>query len=238
MAQQQQGRRTSTSTQIRNFYSDLSYLNMKFYNTNLSFQFSPLMNTDGMGRRTFDTKNAQTTTINYENAYALLDACNGIIDGKVTETTLIIPCSGDATLTLHHGIGATGTPESTLTISKGGISIPFKFKTQEQIVVENGVSQTRIIHSGVGAFAKTIDGYLTGINADRHLDKLTEEFAALQNQQAQPQGQGGGYRGPRQGGGQAYNNGNGYRKQYPPRQQQSNWQPPQQQNMSSYQLPN
>lgn len=242
MAQQPNQRRTSTSTQIRNMYSDTSYLNIKFYNTNLSFQFSPLMSTDNMGRANFDTKNAQMTTVNYENAYAIYKVCSDILAGKISETTLVIPCSGDASLTLHHGIGSDGRPESVFTIAKTGISIPFKFKIQEQIVVENGVSQTRIIHSGLGAFAKTVEGYLTGINADRHLDKLTEEYAALQNQQQNGQApqQGGGYRGPRQGG-QPYNN--GYKKQYPPRQpqqpyNQQQWQQPNQQNMSNYQLPN
>ena len=36
--------KTATSTQIRNFYSDgLSYMNVKFFNTNLSFNLYPFI---------------------------------------------------------------------------------------------------------------------------------------------------------------------------------------------------
>ena len=35
---------------------------------------------------------------------------------------------------------------------------------------------------------KTVEGYLTGINADRHLDKLTEDYAKLKEGQSGQQG--------------------------------------------------
>ena len=75
--------RTQTSTQIRNFYSEgMSYLNMKFYNTNLSFQFYPFTGKDQNGRSTYDTKNGETTTVNFEGAFTLWKAAKDIIDGK------------------------------------------------------------------------------------------------------------------------------------------------------------
>ena len=44
---------------------------------------------------------------------------------------------------------------------------------------------TKYLDSGLGAFVKTIEGYLTGINADRHLNKLTDDFIKIQNQKQQ-----------------------------------------------------
>jgi hypothetical protein len=73
-----------------------------------------------------------------------------------------------------------------LTIEKNNQSISFKFKTQQIQVQEHGQIVTRVIQSGLGAFAKTVEGYLTGIGADLHLSKLLDDFENSQdeNQQA------------------------------------------------------
>lgn len=237
--------RTSTSTQIRNLYSDeMCYLNISFFNANLSLRFYPFLNKDSVGRSTYDLKNGQNTTVNFEGAFALYQTAKDIIDGKVQEVNLQIPCAGGANLQFDRRMEQNGQMETYLTIMKNNVTIAFRFPVIFVQVKENGKNVTKTVESGLGAFMKTVEGYLTGINADRHLDKLTEEYAKLQNGQGgQPQNN------FRQGGGQQQNwqkrpyNGGGYKKSYGGGQQRNGgnggWQgSPNQQNMSSYNIPN
>lgn len=179
---------TSTSTQIRNLYSDgISCMNIKFYNTSLGFQLYPFTGKDSNGRSTYDTKNGQQTTVSYDGAFALYQMCNQIIDGKVQEGIITVPCMG-ATITLERKLGLNG-PETVFSLTKNNVTIPFKFSVISQQIKENGNVTTKQIESGVGAFMKTVEGYLTGVNADRHLDKLTEEYAKLNGEQQNEQPQ-------------------------------------------------
>ncbi len=235
--------RTQTSTQIRNMYCDgVSYLNISFYNTNLSFRFYPFLGRDNVGKTTYDLKNGQNTTVNFEGAFALYQAAKDIIEGKSKESLLTIPCAAGATLTLERKAGQNGQMETILAINKNNQFIPFVFQTAtQQVKDDHGKVETKVIETGVGVLLKTIEGYLTGINADRHLDKLTEEYAKLQ--QGQQGGyQNGGYRGQGQ---QPYKKTyqGGYKKPYQGGGQQNNWgrnqgAPQNRQNMSDYQLPN
>ena len=181
--------RTSTSTQIRNMYSDgMSCLNIKFYNTNLSLQLYPFSGKDQSGRSSYDNKNGVMTTVNFEGAFALYQASKDILDGKVQQTQITIPCNG-ASISLERKLGMNGQMDTVFSITKNNATIPFKFNTLQQQVNNNGQIQSYTMEVGLGTFMKTIEGYLTGINADRHLDKLTEEYAKLQenngNQQQQ-----------------------------------------------------
>ena len=206
MPNNNQKQQTSTSTQIRNFYSDgMSYLNTSFFNTNFSFKFYPFISKDG-GRSVYDLKNGLSTTVNFEGAYALYNAAKDIIDGKINELNLPIPCAAGAILTLERKLGQNGIMETIFSISKNNIIVPFRFPTVSYQVKENGQVITKTIESGLGAFMKTVEGYLTGINSDRHLDKLTDDFAKLQgNNGQQPQQNQQPY---------GNNGGNGYRKNY------------------------
>lgn len=242
---QNQNGRTSTSTQIRNFYSEgISYLNIKFFNTNLSFQFTPFVSKDATGRSTYDQQKSLMTTVNFDGAFALYNVANDIIQGKtIQEVLLTIPCAGGATLVIDRKLGQNGQMETYFVISKNNNSIPFKFNTSQVQIKENGQMITKTIETGLGAFVKTIDGYLVGINADRHLDKLTEDFIKSK------EGQGGntfqtgtGYsnRNNNQGGfKKSWNNNrkpynNNYNNNSP---QQNTWETkPNQQNMSSYNI--
>lgn len=239
--------RTQTSTQIRNLYSDgISYMNIKFYNTNLSFCLYPFLEKDNVGMSKYDLKNGQQTTVNFEGAYTLYQAAKDIVDGKVQELNQVIPCYG-ATIILERKPNTTGVMETIFSINKNNITIPFKFQTVERQVKNSaGQTLTEIIESGLGAFMETLKGYLNGINADRHLDKLTEDFAKTQ-QNNQQQGnfnnsnnnyRNNGYKKP-------FNNGGGYKKPYnggynQQGGQQSGWNnnPPKQQDMSSYNIQN
>lgn len=202
-----QRQQTNTSTQIRNFYSDgMSYMNVSFFNTNLSFKFHPFIRKTPNGRDEYDLKNGINTTVNFEGAYALYEAAINIIDGKLNEINLPIPCAAGAILTLERKIGQDGNMETIFSISKNNMIIPFRFKTIRYQVKENGQVVTKTIECGLGSFAKTIEGYLTGINADRHLDKLTDDFAKAQQNGGNQQGyQNNDYK-------KNYNN--GYRKPY------------------------
>lgn len=246
----QENNKTATSTQIRNLYSDgMSYLNISFFNTNLAFRFYPFSGKDQNGRSSYDLKAGQNTTVNFEGAYALYQVSKDIIDGKVNSTNLPIPCAGGASLTLERKLSQDGKMETLFTINKNGISIPFKFQTINQQVNENGSIITRTIESGLGAFMKTIEGYLNGINADRHLDKLTDDYIASQNNadtnssNTKPNNQysnsnGNNYRNNNNGYRKPYNNGNGNYNKRPYNNYQNNQYPQKQQNLSDYNIPN
>lgn len=177
---QQNNQKPSTSTQIRTMYSDgMSSMNIKFYNTSLSFNLYPFVGQDQNGIPRYDTKNGQQTTVNFEGAYALYRVANDIIQNKVQQTSVSVPCNG-AILLLERKLGMGGKMETVFSISKNNVTIPFKFKTIPQNINTNGQIQTQEIEVGLGAFAKTIEGYLTGINAERHLNKLTDDYAKLQ----------------------------------------------------------
>lgn len=172
---QQQQQKPATTTQIRNMYAEgMSYLNMRFFNTNLAFSFYPFVNNNGRG--SYDLKHGQSTTVNFEGAFALYSVAHEIIDDKVQEINVQIPCASGATLTLERKLGLSGNMETLFTINKNNITIPFKFNTITHQAKENGMLVTKTIEVGLGAFMKTIEGYLNGINADRHLDKLTDDY--------------------------------------------------------------
>ena len=174
--------RTTTSTQIRNMYSPgNSYINIKFFNTDLSFKFHPYIQNEVNGRSQYDDNNAQITTVNYEDAFLLYTTARDILDGKLIEGSVKIPCN-NATLTLERKLN-NGKPETVFSIDKNNITIPFIFKVCERKVKSNGQTiMTTWVEAGLGAFMKTLEGYLTGINAERHLNKLTDDFVNAQNQ--------------------------------------------------------
>lgn len=266
MAENNNQGRTSTSTQIRNMYSEgISYMNIKFFNTNISFQFAPFVSKDATGRSTYDQQKALMTTANFDGAFALFKTASDIINGKEAAqgALLNVPCGSGAAIILERKMGQSGQMETYIIISKNNANIPFRFNTHQIQIKENGQMVTKVIESGLGTFVKTLEGYLTGINADRHLDKLTDDFIKSKEGQPAAGGNGGnsnsfqtgsGYQKPWQNNGgyqkkpwQGNNNG-GYKKPWQnnnnngggqPPQQQNSWESkqPNQQNMSTYQIP-
>lgn len=168
-----------TTTLIRTIYSDqLSYIVVKFCNTSISFQFVPFVRKDETGKNVYDAQRAQTTTLNWDSAYALMKFGQDIINNSVTEGNIQIN-GNNSLITLEHKIDPmTNQPLTTISLSKNNSVIPFKFVNQ-QVSVKNsttGQFQTSFIPAGLGAFTKMIEGYLTGINAERHLNKLTDDY--------------------------------------------------------------
>ena len=180
MSDNKYNNKLAVSTQVRNFYSEgISYMNVKFFNTNLSFQFFRLESRTNEGRSVF-SKQGLMTSVNFEYAYALYQVAMDIINNKVQEVNVVIPCAQDATLSLERK-KVNNSYVTALTINKNNDSIPFIFKTVNQQTFENGAFVDKQIEAGLGALAKTIEGYLQGINASRHLDKLTEEYVKSLN---------------------------------------------------------
>jgi len=150
-------------------------MNTKFYNTSFAIALYPFLNKDENGRSNFDNKNGVATTISYEGASALSQVCGKILEGSVNEVSIGIPCF-NATMLLERKLNAAGQLQTTLIITKNNITVTFPFMTMPIQVTENGVPVTKTIEAALGAFKSTLDGYLGGINADRHLDKFTEDY--------------------------------------------------------------
>lgn len=235
------GNKTTTSTQIRNFYSEgVSYLNVSFFNTKLCFKFYPFIGKENNLSK-YDMKNGQSTSVDYEGAAALYQILKDIDEGKIKECNIDnIPCTPGATLKINRSFNEHGVLKTVFSINKNNVEIPYVFNIMMYNVNENGQMVSKIIETGVKALQKTIDGYLTGINADRHLDKLTDDFIKAQENNggnSNPNNYSGGNNGNyknnyRNNYKKPYNNNNGNR----PYNGNSNWEPAKQQNLSSYQL--
>jgi hypothetical protein len=165
------------STYIRTLYSkEYSALMMSFYNYNLSFNFMPYVGKDHRGQDYYESKLHQSTSVNYEAAAFLYISAMAIIDGNQEYVEAVLQCNNKASLTFRHRTDIDNQIETYLIIEKNNATIPFRFPTRECRIRKDGKVVTKIIPSGLGVFAMVIDGYLTGIGANLHLRKLTEEM--------------------------------------------------------------
>lgn len=229
------------STQIRTFYSEgLSCLTVKFYNMNLSFQFYPFAGKNQNGRSTYDTKNGETTTVDFASAYALFQASKDIIENKIQTINLSVPCGMNANLLFERKMN-NNQFETSLTIQKNGKIIPFKFNSIQSQVTENGQQKTIQIESALGSFNKTIEGYLVGINSREHLNKLTSEYRKLQENSSNNQNNNNQYQRPNYQKNNNYNKNNNYQKKPFNNYQNNNYQKNnqyEQKTFSEYQIQN
>jgi hypothetical protein len=165
-----------------------------FFKTNLSLRLIPFVSKDAKGHDRYDYKNGLTTTVNYEGAAALYIVSKWIFNDEIKsrEITLTIPSTSGATLTLDrrpHAINGQGEQmETFLSIAKNNVTLRFKFEKHQAKVEENGQMVVKCIESGLGAFAKTVERYLSGTGADRHLSKLPENFNELDDMKRQSSG--------------------------------------------------
>jgi len=171
------------STQIRNFYNDgHSYMNVRYYNTNLSFQIFPYAGNDENNKPIYDMKSSLTTTVGFENAFAMYKTCQDIIEERIQEVSLTVPCMAGASILFERKLSQSNIYETTISIKKNDKVVTFKFATTTEQVKENGVPSTKLIESGIGAFMMTLAGYLVSINAGHHLDKVMAEYERKQNE--------------------------------------------------------
>jgi len=131
--------------------------------------------------------------LSVEDAYTLYAFCKGILDKKITEGELSIK-SFNGSVMLVQRVQVEGVYETLITASETDHSVKFLFATREFKKKENGNEVTERIDSQLGAFVKTIEGYLTGINSERHLNKFTDDYvASLPQAERGQQGFGSGY---------------------------------------------
>jgi hypothetical protein len=180
------------------------------------------------------------TTVNWESAGALYKTAEDIIYGRINEVLLVIPCT-EASLVFERRPGQNGQMETLLIIQKNNETIPFRFKATSYQTRENGQNTNKTVEHGLIAFAMTLNGYLTGINADRHLNKMTDDYIKSLGDKSQPQNfqTGSGYQKGNQGfkpkwqgGKKNYGGGGNY-------QGQQSWEnnQPQNQDFSNYSVP-
>ena len=208
-----------TSTHIRTLYSKgLSFLTIKFFNTSLSLSFVPHAGQDASGVDKYNNAKIIMTTINFDGAALLYETAGEVLNKMSPTDTMAVPvdCNGGVRILFERKLDINNQMSSWLTIEKNGEKIPFRFESKVIQMTKNGQLVNKTIEIGVAVLMKTIDGYLTGINADRHLNKLTEDYAKAQEaKQAEGGGapQAGGYQNKYQGGGGGgYQNGGGYQK--------------------------
>jgi hypothetical protein len=141
---------------------------------------------DNADRSHYDLKNGLTTTVNYEGAFYLYQTGMSILNDINSEKEIrgVLPCY-KATLIFEYKREQDNQMAVYLTIEKNNQSILFKFMTHPVQVMENGQMVTKVIQSGLGAFVKTVEGYLTGIGADLHLSKLPDNFENSQDENQQ-----------------------------------------------------
>ena len=99
----QKNNKQPTQTQIRTIYSnEMSYITTKFFNTSFSLQFYRFLSKDNVGRSTYDYKNSLTTTIDWNNAYALFQTISKVVDDDTKSYNLTIDCANEAKLIFEH----------------------------------------------------------------------------------------------------------------------------------------
>jgi hypothetical protein len=175
------------NTVLRNFYSpNYSFITVAYFNTHLSLRFyryTGKNNNNGFDQDIYDLKNGMTTTVNYEGASYLYQAAMSILKGMNSEKEIraVLPCN-KAALIFEYKSDQDNQMAAYLTIEKNNQSIPFKFKTQQVQIKEHGQTATKVIQSGLGAFAMTVEGYLINIGADLHLSKLPDNLENSQDE--------------------------------------------------------
>jgi len=178
-------KRPAVSTYIRTLYSDgISYLRINYFNLNLSLCFAPCVGKDHKGRSDYDFSKKLATTITYEDAALLYYIARSIVDGKNSQITMkaVIPSYKNAAIRFDYKPDQNNQMWAYLAIDKDNRTIPFVFSTQTVEVEEDNRLITKVIQSGLGAFGMILQGYLTGINADGHLTKLSEYFDEFQDE--------------------------------------------------------
>jgi hypothetical protein len=226
-------RGTRTETHIRTIYSDLSCVTIKFYNTSLSFNFIPFAGKDSRGINQYQKPQqpgqivGMTTTFTHANAVAMMSAIReNIIPAiaKDEDVAVTIPLANNTEIVLERRNDEFAQKRIFMTISRQGQSgpnnIPYKFEQTVLTITDTTGRNQKVFESGLLSIIYIIEGYLSGINSERHLNKLTEDFAKLQegngngNQTGQngQKNYGGGYNrgggGNYQGGGWKNNRGN------------------------------
>ena len=173
------------STFIRTLYDvGNSYLMMSFYKYNLSFRIGRWIEKNNSGYSRNDDSKPLVTSVNYEGASLLYQVAMSIVNGLNTdkEVKVEVQCNNNTNLTFEYKPDQNNQMVAYLTIDKNNQSITFKFMVHTYKTRKDGQVITNVTQSGLGVFAKVLDGYLAGIGADRHLIKLPDDADSPQGE--------------------------------------------------------
>lgn len=176
--------RQQTSTQVRTFFGDNVYLGTKLYNNMFSVSIHTCTGRDQNQKPLWDI--GILFSLRYEDTAALAEACKIVTENPMEpkEVHLVIPGNEKMFRFDCADNPATGFT-AVLSIAKGNQKSEFVFSYNEIDVskrMPDGSSQmVKVrIQSQLVAFLRTLNGYLEGINTDRHLDKMTDDYARMQ----------------------------------------------------------
>ena len=176
------------STFIRNLYGANSCLTFGFFNQNLSFRISQYNN--GRNRNNSFSQNDMgdgiTATVNYEGASYLYEVARSIVNDTNPENEKSARLErGETTIILEYKRAHNNRMVAYLVIEKNRQSISYEFVTRTCQDKNDGQLITKVVQSELGAFAKTIEGYLIGVGADRHLAKMPDGYENPQDEHQQ-----------------------------------------------------
>ena len=171
------------NTDIRIFYSSESSLKMSFFNANISFSFCRDFRKNNPGYSQYDSMKYLATTVNYAGAFFLYKTAMSIVNGTNYKNEVVAVLKrGNVALILEYKPNEHSHMVASLTIDNTKQAISYNFSPHSYQVKEDGRIITKILQSELGAFALTIRGYLTGVGADRHLEKLPADYENTQDE--------------------------------------------------------
>jgi len=150
---------------------------MSFYQADLTLSFRPYIGKDYRGLSNYCHKTFLSMAITYEGAALFFITAMRIIDGRDSDKQIqaMFTRVNGATLTFEYKPDENNQMTAYLVIDKNNLVIPFRFSTHTYQVKENGQMVTKIMQSGLIAFVKVLEGYLTGVGSDNHVNKLGDE---------------------------------------------------------------
>lgn len=151
------------NTYIRTLYSpEKASITFSFYKTNLALSFSPWMGPAKKKLTEYNPTQSLSTTISDDSAATLYHLAKNIVAGTIQDPIRCeIPCNKDAMIIFEYDPG-----QVYLTIEKNGSRVVFEFATQRYMQKKKGGVDVHVVQSGLIAFTKVLDAYLTAIRSD------------------------------------------------------------------------
>jgi len=174
----------SENTRIKTIPSPgFSCLMISLFRKYLTLNFVPWRETDHNGIDIYCRDVFRSTTLDLEGAASFYRIAKSIIDGSGSDkqVQIVLRCKRKADLVFEYKRESDGQMVAYLAINKEDLTIPFRFPIRQYNKFdEDGQKVTKIIQSGLGAFAKALDEYLTRNGADDKSNKLPVNFNEYQ----------------------------------------------------------
>ena len=172
----------SSNLHLRTLYAPgFSFMTMSYYRTNyvhLILKLVPYIGVDKRGLSQYSKNHYISTSLAPDGAELLLTPVRSILNGTAPEKPIEvqIACKSGKSLTFEYKPDPDRDNQiSAFMVAKeGNLSIPFRFPIHQHDVWEDGKMVTKVVLSGLGAFALTLDGYIRDSGAG-NLSKLSDE---------------------------------------------------------------